>query len=126
MKKVSMFFAMIAFLLSFQSFSATRLAPDFFAGKWELVIVGTPNGDTKLIGEFTRVDGALKALLKDPKGENGDMAATVEEKENQIQIFFQAQGMDITMTLSKVDDDNLKGDLLGMFETKGKRLKEKQ
>ncbi|RXK50679.1 hypothetical protein [Aquirufa rosea] len=121
MKKVSMLLALLAFFVSFQSFSASSFAPDFFAGKWEIVVVGTPNGDTKLISEITRVEGKLKAVLK---GEAGDLDASVEEKENQVQIFFQAQGMDITMTLTKVDDDNLKGDLLGMFETKAKRIKE--
>lgn len=125
MKKVSMLFAMIALLLSFQSFSKSTLAPDFFAGKWELVIVGTPNGDAKMISEIKRVEGKLTAVLKDPQGQNPDMNASVEEKENQIQVFFQAQGMDITMTLNKVDEDNLKGDILsGMFEAKAKRIKE--
>ncbi|CAM4358862.1 hypothetical protein EWU23_11845 [Cytophagaceae bacterium 50C-KIRBA] len=125
MKKVSMFFAVLAFLVSFQSFSTSTIAPDFFAGKWELVIVGTPNGDAKMISEIKRVDGKLTALLKDPQGQNPDMNASVEEKENQILVFFQAQGMDITMTLNKVDDDNMKGDILsGMFEAKAKRIKE--
>ncbi|MFL0160822.1 hypothetical protein [Aquirufa salirivi] len=125
MKKVSMFFAVLAFLLSFQSFSKSTLAPDFFAGKWEVVVIGTPNGDAKMISEIKRVEGTLKAILKDPKGQNEDMVASVEEKENQILVFFQAQGMDITLSLTKVDEDNLKGDIMGgMFEAKAKRIKE--
>ena len=49
--------------------------------------------------------------------------AKVEEAEGKITLYFSAQGYDVNVELNKVDDDNLKGTLMNMFEAKAKRVK---
>ena len=41
-----------------------------------------------------------------------------------IVLYFSAQGYDLTLDLTKVDNDNLKGSLMNMFEAKAIRVKE--
>ena len=120
-------FLMLAFVvgIAVQGFSQTdKPATDFFAGKWEILVVGTPNGDAKFTTELIRKDGKLTGELKVAAGDVKDaMPATVEEAEGKITIFFSTQGYDVNVELNKVDDDNLKGTLMNMFEAKAKRVK---
>jgi hypothetical protein len=121
-------FLMLAFVvgIAVQGFSQTdKPATDFFAGKWEILVVGTPNGDAKFATEITRKDGKLVGELKVAAGDIKEtIPATVEEAEGKITIFFTTQGYDVNIALSKVDDDNLKGTLMDMFDAKAKRVKE--
>ena len=104
---------------------AQNATKDFFVGKWEIVILGTPNGDSKMVTELVRKDGKLTGELKDAADTTKPAIPiiSIEETEAAIDLAFSASGYDVTVNLEKVDDDNLKGLLLGMFETKAKRLK---
>jgi hypothetical protein len=125
MKKVS--FALFAFVLGLALTSFTRIAPeDFFAGKWAIVIVGTPNGDAKFTAELVRKDGKLTGKLTMPAeaGAEPINIDKIEEEATKITLYFSAQGYDLNLPLEKVDDDNLKGQLMGMFDSTAKRVKE--
>jgi SepF-like predicted cell division protein (DUF552 family) len=125
MKKVSL---LVVFLLGIvaSSFAQTATKPtDFFAGKWEMVVVGTPNGDAKLIADLVRKDGKLTGELADAKDPSKEKIKidSIDETADKLSIAFQAQGNNVTMDLTKVDDDNLKGSVMGMFDATAKRLK---
>jgi 23S rRNA maturation-related 3'-5' exoribonuclease YhaM len=125
MKKVSL---LVVFLLGIvaSGFAQTTTKPtDFFAGKWEMVVVGTPNGDAKLIADLVRKDGKLTGELADAKDPSKEKIKidSIDETADKLSIAFQAQGNNITMDLTKVDDDNLKGSVMGMFDATAKRLK---
>ncbi len=97
---------------------------DFFAGKWDMIVVGTPNGDTKMMMTLTRKDGKLignLTPLDDTKAEKISLTG-VEEEATKITIYFSASGYDVNVSLEKVDNNNLKGQLMNMFETKAKRI----
>src|SRR5690349_9649636 len=63
---------------------------DFFAGKWEVSVVGTPNGDAKFVTELTRKEGKLTGELKDPTGkmEKAIPLSKVEEETAKITFYF--------------------------------------
>jgi hypothetical protein len=106
--------------------TATTTATDFFAGKWEITIMGTPDGDTKMVTELTRKDGKLTGELKDPTGKRTEATpiTKVEEEKDKISIHFDtAQVGVIAIELTKVDDDYLKGQLMSMFEATALRVK---
>lgn len=107
------------------SVATTTAAPDFFAGKWELLIVGTPQGDVKMVADFTRKDGKLTGEMSDPADAQKEKTpiTNIEEEATKITIYFSASGYDLNVPLEKVDDDNLKGQLMNMFETTAKRIK---
>ena len=126
MKKVSLL--LFVFLLSVctKGFSQTTPPTDFFVGKWEITITGTPNGDSKMVTDLVRKDGKLTGELKDPTGTNPTMPITKVEEEpgKKITIYFDtAQAGEIGVELAKVDDDHLKGQLMNMFDSTALRVK---
>ena len=126
MKKVAVILVMLCAVVSFKGYSQTAGATDFFAAKWEVSVMGTPNGDSKLVTELVRKDGKLTGELKDPTGTNPEALpiTSVVEEANKITLFFTAQGTDVSLDLTKVDDDHLKGSVMnGMFDATAVRVK---
>ena len=103
---------------------ASSAAADFFAGSWETTFIGTPQGDAVMRLNLERKEGKLTGTIK-PK--TGDMPAEtlekVEETPDKIVIYFKMSGFNINVNLVKVDADNLKGSMMGMFTTKAIRIK---
>src|SRR5688500_14815144 len=124
MKKASLLLIVLFLGITFHGFSQT--APkDFFAGKWEISLAGTPNGDVKFLTNLIRKDGKLTGELVNPEdAANGKRPITkVEENGDKLVIYFEFyQGGEISIDLAKVDNDNLKGALMS-FNEKGKRIK---
>ncbi len=126
MKKVSLFLFIFLLGICLKGHSQTTPPTDFFAGKWEILIMGTPNGDAKMVAELVRKEGKLTGELKDPTGTNPTMPITKIEEDagKQITIHFDtAQAGEIGIELTKVDDDHLKGQLMSMFESTAVRVK---
>jgi hypothetical protein len=107
------------------STTAAALSTDFYAGKWEVTFIGTPQGDAKMVATFTRVEGRLEGVISDPTGQIKESITmtSVDEGTDKITFNFKAQGYDIAVDLEKVDDDNLKGMMMNMFESKATRMK---
>lgn len=125
MKKASIILMVLFFGITLSGM-AQNATKDFFVGKWEIVILGTPNGDSKMVTELVRKDGKLTGELKDAADTSKPVIpiTSIEETGAAIDLAFSASGYDVTVNLEKVDEDNLKGLLMGMFETKAKRLKQ--
>ncbi|UFH51934.1 hypothetical protein [Spirosoma sp. KNUC1025] len=125
MKKVSLFLFIFFLGICVKGFSQATPPTDFFAGKWEITIVGTPEGDAKMVTELVRKDGKLTGELKDPTGTRPVTPITkIEEAADKLSIFFDtAQAGVISIELAKVDDEHLKGSLMNMFESTALRVK---
>ncbi|QMW00582.1 hypothetical protein [Spirosoma foliorum] len=136
MKNVSLFLFASFLSISVQSFSQTTASAsttptivvsstDFFAGKWEITITGTPSGDTKMVTDLVRKDGKLTGELKDPTGTRPAMPLSkVDEEKDKITLYFNSdQAGEIPVELTKVDDDHLKGQLMNMFDATALRVK---
>jgi hypothetical protein len=127
MKKVSLFLFIFLLGVCAKGFSQTTTPPtDFFAGKWEITIIGTPDGDAKMVTELIRKDGKLTGEMKDPTGKRTEVTpiTKIEEAGSKLTIYINtAQAGEIPIELAKVDDDHLKGSLMNMFETTGLRVK---
>ncbi len=125
MKKVSIFLIALFLGITIKGFSQTATTTDFFVGKWEITIFGTPNGDSKMTTNLVRKDGKLTGELTNPADTSTPAIpiTAVEEKEGKIEIAFTASGYDVTLELNKVDDENLKGSMMSMFDAKAKRIK---
>ena len=127
MKKVSLILFLLLVGVAFRGLSQTTPPADFFAGKWEITIMGTPNGDSKMVTNLVRKDGKLTGELKDLSGTNPAMPITKVEEEpgKKMTIYFDtAQAGEIGVELAKVDDDHLKGQLMSMFDSTAVRVKE--
>ena len=144
MKKIISVFFLLLFAVLTHGFAQTTTTPtpaivtkdtttltkdsaDFFAGKWELNVLGTPNGDAKLILNLTRKDSKLTGFLTDPAKPTEEKIplTNVEEGKENIVIYFTAQGYDVSDNLVKVDANKLKGMLMDMFDSTATRLPDK-
>lgn len=126
MKKASIFLIALIFGIALNGFSQTTAAPaDFYAGKWEITILGTPNGDAKMIASLSRKDGKFVGELTNPAEPTAaaNPITNVEEVDGKLIISFSASGYDLSIPFEKVDNDNLKGKLMDMFDATAKRLK---
>jgi len=126
MKNVSVLvFATVFFFLS--SFSVNAQAKsdaDYFLGKWNVLVVGTPQGDSKMIINLERKDGKLSGAVLDTTNKEIAPITKIEEKDKSTTVYFTAQGYDVYLVMEKKDDDHITGNLMGMFDAKGDRIKE--
>lgn len=125
MKKASIILIVLFFGIAVKGFSQTDKPLDFFAGKWEVAFIGTPNGDAKMTTELLRKDGKLTGKLKPADGSDAIEITNIEEEAEKLTLFFSTQGYDLSVELKKVDADNLKGSLMNMFDATAKRIKDK-
>jgi hypothetical protein len=126
MKKANVFLLAAFFLIVFKGFSQSTAPADFYAGKWEISILGSPRGDVKFITNLVRKDGKLTGELANPTDatEAKRPITKIEESAKKLVIYFESsQAGEISVDLDKVDDNNLKGSLMS-FEATAKRIKE--
>jgi len=137
MKKISLIFTVLAGLfISFAASAqttppptppapaATAPATDYFPGKWNIVVKGTPNGDAKMTFVLQRIDGKLTGAVQDSTGKEMTKITTIDEKDKTITAAFTIQSYDVTLTLEPVDADDVKGSLMDMFDAVGVRVKD--
>ena len=96
---------------------------DFFLGKWNVTVIGTPNGDAKFVLQVENKEGALTAAIlgEDGKSQKVDR---IETKPNAITVYWFAEGYDVYMTMTKKEDGKVEGDLMSMFTAKVEKVAE--
>lgn len=120
MKKVSVILFVLFFGIAMNGFSQTTTPTDFFAGKWQITILGSPRGDIKFLTNLVRKDGKLTGELANAEDANAEKRPIirVEESATQMKIFFESgQGGEVSIDLEKVNDSNLKGSVAGYDAT---------
>ena len=124
MKKINSISIGFLFLLSAVSANAqSKAGADFFAGKWKVLVTGTPYGDLKRIYVLEKNDKTLTGIVQDSTGKEITKCSKVEVKDNEVTLYYQAMGNDVSITLIKKDDDHVTGSVLGQFDAKGERIK---
>jgi hypothetical protein len=123
MKKISLIFTVVLGLLISLNVRAQTNA-DYFPGKWNITVMGTPGGDSKMNFVLERKDGKLTGAVQDSTGKELTKITKIDEKDKSIIAAFTLQAYDVTLTLDPIDDDHVKGSLMGMFDAKGVRIKE--
>jgi len=124
MKKFkSIFIALLLFAFAVAAKAQTSNAA-YFAGKWNVLIKGTPNGDAKMVFVIDNTSDSLSGVVQDSTGAEVSKISSIEQKENEITVYFNAQGYDVNVVLDKKDDDHATGTLMGMFDVDAERIKE--
>ena|ERR1044071_5364132 len=125
MKKLSLLFAGLFFLLlSINVHAQSKTGADYFAGKWSVLVKGTPNGDSKMLFVLERKDSALTGVMQDSTGREVSKLDKVELNGDKATLYFNASGYDVNLEMSKKDDDHVTGSLMGMFDAEGDRIKQ--
>jgi hypothetical protein len=122
MKKVNLIFAGVFFLLLSSGANAQDNAgADFFSGKWNLLVSGTPNGDIKMIVNLERKEGKLGGTIEIVDYETLKISK-IDEKETSVTMYFNAMDNDLNIYLEKKDENHVAGSQMEMFDVKGERI----
>ena len=124
MKKTGAILAVLfALLFSISAKSQTTTGADYFAGSWNVLVKGLPDGDTKMIVNLQKTDTAFVGAISDSTGKEISKFSNVELKDTTVTVYFTAQGYDVNLEMNKKDDDHTSGSLMGMFDAEGERRK---
>lgn len=124
MKKLFVFILVPFFIfMSTGAMAQSQSTPDYFAGKWNMLVKGLPNGDTKMIVVLDKKDTTLAGTIQDSVGTEISKFSKVELRENGVTVYFTAQGYDVYMTMNKKDEDHITGSMMDMFDAEGMRSK---
>lgn len=124
MKKLSYHISLLTILfISFTLHAQSKTGVDYFEGKWNVLVKGTPNGDAKMVFVLERKDTTLTGTVQDSTGKEISKMDKVELNGARATVYFTAQGYDVSCVLDKKDDDHISGSLLGMFDIEGDRVK---
>lgn len=123
MKKLSLMIALIT-LLSFSTTLKAQSTANYLVGKWLITVIGAPNGDAKMTFIFERKDGKLNGVVRDSTNKEVSKITEIDENNKIINAAFIINSHDVTLSLEPVDDDHVKGSVMGMFDVKGTRIKE--
>jgi cytochrome c len=112
-------------LLMTISFAFTFSTPEdkYFEGKWSVLVKDTPQGSATIPMRFETVDGKTTGYYyEEGTAEEKKMNSAVINGDVLSTAFFMA-GYNLTLTLTKIDEDHANGDLLGIFDAEGTRVK---
>ena len=124
MKKFKIIFTGSFFLLlSFAIHAQSKTGAGYFEGKWNILVKGTPNGDSKMIIVLEKKDSTLTGVIQDTTGKEISKIDRIELTETRTTVYFNAQGYDVNVVMNKKDDDHVTGSLLRMFDVEGDRVK---
>lgn len=111
-------------LLSFVTHAQTKTGVDYFAGKWDLLVRGLPNGDTKMIVQLDKKDSTLQGSILDSTGNEISKFSKVDLSDSTVTVYFTAQGYDVYLRLDNKGEDHVTGSMMDMFDAEGDRSKE--
>ena len=124
MKKHGLFFAGFFFLfLSLNVNAQSKTNADYFAGKWSVIIKGTPNGDAKLFVLLEKKDTTMTGVVQDTTGTEISKISKVELTDSSVTVYFTTQGYDVNLLMQKKNDDHITGNMMNMFDAEGDRVK---
>lgn len=124
MKKASLLSTGLYFLLfSFSVKAQSKTSAEYFAGKWSVLVKNTPNGDSKMGFVLNKKDSLLTGIVQDSTGKEIAKIDKIDVTGDKATIYFNTQGYDVNLEMTKKDDDHTTGSLMGMFDAEGERIK---
>lgn len=123
MKKLATFIVGVFALMIISVAAKAQSNTDFFVGKWDILVKGTPQGDVNMKVSFEKKDGKLVGTMVNPDTQKEEPFNKLDTTEKGIIVYFSAQGYDVDMSLEKQDDDHVIGSVMNMLEVTGVRVK---
>ena len=127
MKKASFFSWLVIFLLLSKNMIAQpKPGADYFKGKWNVLIKGTPDGDTRMIVLLENKNDSMTGVILDTTSTVISKISKIQLTDTSATVYFTAQGYDVDLVMNKKDIDHITGSLMSMFEAEGERVKKTQ
>jgi hypothetical protein len=114
-----------AFVFTYGAASAQVASAEetYYLGTWDVMIKGTPNGDASMPMTIEKKDGKLMGKIVNPESKEDVLFSSIEVKGTDLTFAFSMMGYDLTMVLTKKDDDHANGKLMDMFDCEATRKK---
>ena len=103
-KLISLSAALFFLILSFTVHAQSKTGVDFFAGKWNVLITGTPYGDLRRVYVLEKKDNILTGIVQDCTGKEIAKCSKVEVKDNEVTLYYNALGNDVSVVLTRKDE----------------------
>ena len=124
MKKLVFFLTAIVFsVLSLHADAQEKTGADYFAGKWNVVVKATPNGDRKMVFALDKTENTITGVVQDTTGIVLSKIVKAELSANSITVYFSMNDHDVSLDLTKKDEDHASGSAMGMFDAEAERVK---
>ena len=120
MKKVNLIIIVFTLFVSL-TVEAQNTHQDYFAGKWNVVAVGTPGGDSKLIVNLSIRNGKLKGTIIRSGKEPAEISK-VEETTNSVNVYFRHLFYKVKLSMVKRDDNHVVGSMMDKYKASGVRM----
>ena len=111
-------------LLSFAAGAQSQIGADFFAGKWKVLVKGTPYGDLKRVYILDKKGNGLTGTVLDSTGKEVAKCSKVDVKDNEVTLYYSSMGNDVSVVLTKSDEDHVTGKAMSMIDATGERIKQ--
>src|SRR4030095_12643734 len=122
-KLMSLAAGLVCLLLSLGVHAQSKMGAYYLAGKWNVLITGTSYGDLRRVYVLDKKDKSLTGIVQDSTGKEIAKCSKVEVSENQVTLYYNSMGNDVSVVLAKKDEDHVTGSALGMFDVRGERIK---
>jgi hypothetical protein len=123
MKKAGLLITgILLFIFSIGLNAQTKSGYEYFAGKWNVTVLGAPQGDVKMVVNFEKINEIVSSSMKDSTGKDLYKVTKTEIDKDQAIVTFTGSQGDVDLKLMKKDETNITGDIMGMFSVEGKRL----
>ena len=117
--------ALILVLITSVAFAQSEATGgDYFAGKWEVFVEGTPQGDVTMIFNLSREEGELVGNISAEGESDTTKIDRITENDDSITAYWFAQGYNVNITLKKKDENSMTGSLMNMFNSSAERIQE--
>ena len=90
-------------------------AEDYYLGSWDVLVVGTPNGDVTIPMRFEAEEGEIKGYSTNPEDGSEIVMSDVKVENGIISASFTMMGYDLNFYLKEEDANQAKGSLMEMF-----------
>jgi hypothetical protein len=124
MKRItSLFLVFVLSLLSLSVHAQDKTGADYFASKWNVVVKGTPSGDRKMVFILDKTENTINGEVQDTTGKVLSKIVKAEVSANAITVYFFMNDHDVSLELTKKDEDHAFGSAMGMFDAEAERVK---
>lgn len=122
MKKASLLLTGLFLFLVTLTVNAQDAAKDYFTGKWDVLVEGSPSGDTHMLVTLERVDGKLTGTIARTGSPVAKIIRVEEKKDKSVTIYFNSSGYDVYLFMEKKGENKTEGSMMDMFDATGKRI----
>ncbi len=121
MKKMDKIFLGLFFVLFVFTVNAQAKDGDAFIGKWDVLVEGTPEGDSHMKMIIEEKDDKIVCLIADKEGKFAPVDR-LEIDGSEMTAYWNAAGYNVYLFLESVEDGKLEGSMMDMFDATATKI----